>query len=99
MQSKTSAMLAPPPLTVEHLLDAPLPQLLDELGVLLADSSITDCSFIGAVVQRRDGQLILSMPVGRTTFERDTAARMLLCEVLGIRDAPIPEPLRMEVSV
>jgi hypothetical protein len=76
-------------------LDAPLDQLLLELDVELHLSQITDPGFIGAVVQRRDGQLILAMPVGRSDFERDTAARMLLGEVLGVDCAPIPEPLRM----
>jgi len=81
--------------TPARLLDTPLPQLLAELDVELVDSSIRDRGFFGAVVQRRDGQLILSMPVGRSAFERDTAARMLLGEVLGVDCAPIPEPLRM----
>ncbi|MFE2486007.1 hypothetical protein ACFXGR_22455 [Streptomyces mirabilis] len=83
--------------TPTRLLDAPLPQLLDELDVLLVDSSITDRGFFGAVVERRDGQLILAMPAGRSTFERDTVARMLLGEALGVGSAPVPEPLRMEV--
>ena len=102
MTLATPGVLAPAsfvtPPNVDHLLDAPLPQLLDELGVLLVDSSITDSGFVGAVVQRRDGQLILSMPVGRPEVERDTAARMLLAEALGVRGAPVSEPLRMEVS-
>lgn len=82
---------------VDHLMDAPLPRLLAELDVLLHDSSITDAGFFGAVVERRDGQLILAMPVGRSAFERDTVARMLLAELLGVEAAPIPEPLRMKV--
>jgi hypothetical protein len=68
---------------------------LAELDVALVDSSIADAGFFGAVVQRRDGQLVLAMPSGRSVFERDTAARMLLGEVLGVDCAPIPEPLRM----
>jgi hypothetical protein len=84
--------------TTDHLLDAPLPQLLNELDALLVDSSITDVGFFGAVVQRRDGQLILAMPVGRSAFERDTTARMLLGEVLGVGAAPVPAPLRLESS-
>lgn len=87
-----------PALSPERLLDAPLSELLAETSVLLVDSSITDREFFGAVVQRKDGQLVLSMPVGRSEFERDTTARMLLGEALGIRVAPIPAPLRMEVS-
>jgi hypothetical protein len=85
--------------TPTRLLDTPLPQLLDELDVLLVDSSITDAGFFGAVVERRDGQLILAMPVGRSDFERDTTARMLLGEALGVGAAPVPAPLRLEPSV
>lgn len=83
--------------TPDHLLDTPLPQLLADLDVVLVDSSITDAGFYGAVVERRDGQLILTMPRGRPVFERDTVARMLLGEALGFGSAPVPEPLRMEV--
>ncbi len=78
-------------------MDAPLPQLLAELDVELHESSITDAGFYGAVVVLRGGQMVLSMPGGRSEFERDTVARMLLAEALGIETAPIPEPLRMEV--
>jgi hypothetical protein len=78
------------------LLDAPLPQLLAAHRVELADSSITDPSFFGALVERRDGTRVLSMPAGRSEFERDTAARMLLAEGLGL-DAP-PLPAQLAVS-
>ncbi|WP_405747747.1 hypothetical protein [Streptomyces canus] len=74
------------------LLDAPLPQLLAELRVEIVDSSITDRTFFGAYVERRDGTRILSMPSGRSTFERDTTARMLLAEGLGLDAPPLPSP-------
>ncbi len=77
----------------DYLLDSPLPQLLAELDVELADSSITDPTFFGALVERRDGSLLLSMPPGRSAFERDTAARMLLAEGLGLDTPPVPAPL------
>lgn len=74
------------------LLDAPLPQLLAEFRVELVESSITDATFFGAYVERRDGTRILSMPAGRREFERDTTARMLLAEGLGLDAPPVPEP-------
>lgn len=77
------------------LLDAPLPDLLAAHRVELVDSSITDAGFFGALVERRDGTLILSMPVGRSAFERDTAARMLLAEGLGLDAPPVPAPLEV----
>ena len=78
--------------SVVDLLDAPLPQLLAELRVEIVDSSITDATFFGAYVERRDGTRILSMPSGRSTFERDTTARMLLAEGLGLDAPPLPAP-------
>ncbi|WP_409469098.1 hypothetical protein [Streptomyces sp. HC307] len=82
-------------MATDHLLDAPLPDLLAAHGVELTDSSITDPTFFGALVQRRDGSLILSMPPGRSRFERDTAARMLLAEGLGLDAPPVPAPLEV----
>lgn len=75
------------------LLGAPLPQLLAAHRVELVESSITDATFFGAFVERRDGTRILSMPVGRSGFERDTAARMLLAEALGLEAPPLPRQL------
>lgn len=74
------------------VLDAPLSQLLAECRTEIVDSSITDATFFGAYVERRDGTRILSMPTGRSAFERDTAARMLLAEGLGLDAPPLPEP-------
>jgi hypothetical protein len=79
--------------TTDYLLDTPLPQLLAENRVELVDSSITDRTFFGAFVECRDGSRILSMPPGRSAFERDTAARMLLADGLGLEASPVPAPL------
>jgi hypothetical protein len=87
-QQKASAIPATP-----DLLDAPLADLLAAHRVELVGSSIEDATFFGAFVERRDGTRILSMPVGRSAFEHDTAARMLLAEGLGLDAPPLPEPL------
>lgn len=79
--------------TTDRLLDTPLPQLLAEMDVEIVDSSITDRTFFGAFVERRDGKRLLSMPSGRSAFEHDTAARMLLAEGLGLDAPPVPAPL------
>jgi len=89
-QQKAPAASATP-----DLLDAPLADLLAAHGVDLVDSSITDVTFFGAYVERRDGTRILSMPVGRSDFERDTAARMLLADGLGLEAPPVPAPLTL----
>ena len=76
--------------TTERLLDAPLPQLLDELGAELMESSITDPTFTGALVQREDGSLVLSMPPGRPRLERDTVARAMLGQAVGVPLGRLP---------
>ncbi|MFA0844383.1 hypothetical protein [Streptomyces rochei] len=58
--------------------------------MLLDDSPIADAGFLGAFVERGDGSRVLSMPPGRSEFERDTAARMLLAEGLGLDGPPLP---------
>ncbi|MGY0067200.1 hypothetical protein ACWZEH_10280 [Streptomyces sp. QTS137] len=84
---------AMPILSVDHLMDTPLPVLINELGVTLFDSEITDREFFGAVVERKTGELLLTMPAGRSEFERDTVARYLLAQALGVDVAPMPAPL------
>ncbi|MFK4869012.1 hypothetical protein ACI3K4_27740 [Streptomyces sp. CSMPJR101] len=76
-----------------NLLDTPLPHLLAALDVEIVESSIADAGFFGAYVETRDGSRLLSMPSGRSAFERDTAARMLLAEGLGLDAPPVPAPL------
>ncbi len=81
--------------TPARLLDTQLTELLAELGVDLFDSSITDPSFVGALVQRRDGCRVLSMPAGRPAWERDTVARALLADAFGVELGPLPEPYQI----
>jgi hypothetical protein len=84
--------LTPPTLSGDWLLDAPLPDLLAELDVQLVDSSITDRDFFGAVVQRKSGQLLLTMPAGRSDLEHDTMARYLLAQVFDVDLPEMPAP-------
>ena len=81
--------------TTADLFDAPLADVLAANRVELVDSSLTDATFFGALVERRDGTRILSMPPGRSAFERDTAARMLLAQGLGLDAPPVPSPLQV----
>lgn len=85
-----SAMPTP---SADHLMETPLPVLINELGVTLFDSSIDDAEFFGAVVETKTGELILSMPCGRSEFEHDTVARYLLAQAFGVEVAPMPAPL------
>lgn len=75
------------------LVETPLPQLLHAYRVELTDTCTTDRMFLGNFVEHQDGSRVLSMPVGRSAFERDTVARILLAEALGLDAPPVPAPL------
>jgi hypothetical protein len=79
--------------SVDHLMDTPLPVLINELGVTLIDSNITDREFFGAVVQKKSGALLLTMPRDRSALEHDTVARYLLAQALGVPVPDMPEPI------
>ncbi|MEV0220846.1 hypothetical protein [Streptomyces sp. NPDC050704] len=81
-----------PPLSPDRILDSPLDDLLAEAGVEIVDSSITDREFFGAVVQRRSGEVYLTMPTGRSELEHDTMARYLLAQVFEVGLPELSEP-------
>ncbi|WP_141757952.1 hypothetical protein [Streptomyces sp. LUP47B] len=91
MAHSAIAMLKP---SVDHLMDAPLSVLINELGVTLIDSEITDREFFGAVVQRKTGELLLTMPLNRSELEHDTVARYLLAQVFGVPVPDMPAPIK-----
>lgn len=92
MSQLTHAVLERPVISPTRLLDTPLPQLLNEASVILVDTSITDRGFFGAVVQRKSGEIILSMPAGRSELEHDTVARYLLAQVFDVDLPQLPAP-------
>jgi hypothetical protein len=87
-RAKTAAASVTP----DRILDAPLNQLLAETGVEMVDSSIPDREFFGAVVQRKNGDVLLAMPTGRSELEHDTVARYLLAQVFDIDLPKLPTP-------
>jgi len=90
MQSTALCSSARSSVTPARLLYAPLDDLLLELDVKLHLSSITDPGFVGALVQRRDGSLVLSMPPGRPRLERDCVARAMLGRAVGVPLGRLP---------
>lgn len=90
MQGTALAPAARRTITAARLLNAPLDDLLLELDVELHLSQITDEGFIGALIQLPDGTLVLSMPPGRPRLERDTVARAMLGQVIGVPLGPLP---------
>jgi hypothetical protein len=89
LQCAPAAQTKPSP---DHLLDAPLADLLAEAGAEIVDSSIPDAGFFGAAVQRKSGQLLLAMPTGRSKLEHDTVARYLLAQVFDVELPKLPAP-------
>jgi hypothetical protein len=90
MQSTAVCLPARRPITEARLLAAPLDDLLLELDVELHLSSITDPGFVGALIQREDGTLVLSMPPGRPRLERDCVARAMLGRMVGVPLGRLP---------
>jgi hypothetical protein len=80
------------PLSPDHLLDAPLDDLLAETGAEIVDSQIPDRDFFGAVVRSKNGHLLLAMPTGRSELEHDTVARYLLAQVFDVDLPKLPAP-------
>ncbi|MEU6990345.1 hypothetical protein ABZ953_06740 [Streptomyces sp. NPDC046465] len=90
----SAGAIAPPASasTADRLLSAPLERLLVENNAELIDSSTTDPGFFGAVVQRKDGDVFLTMPTGRSELEHDTMARYLLAQIFDIDLPKLPAP-------
>ncbi|MEE1813525.1 hypothetical protein PUR59_00470 [Streptomyces sp. SP18ES09] len=78
-------------LTVDRLLSAPLPELLAEVGAELVDAPATDETF--GRIEGRIGAARLTMPTGRSAFERDTIVRILVGKLAGAPMRPVPPSL------
>ncbi|MEU0716804.1 hypothetical protein ABZ498_06435 [Streptomyces lavendulocolor] len=77
--------------TVEHVIAAPLPQLLAEQNARLVDiTSVQEPWFYGQLIKKRSGALILAMPVGQDPTERDAAARLLIAHFHGLAEDLFP---------
>jgi hypothetical protein len=73
--------------SVDHLMDAPLSDLLAELGVTYRTAPITDHTFTGyAWVDDRG--VILAMPTGRSEVEHDCMARYLIGQAFNVDGLP-----------
>ncbi|MFE2297936.1 hypothetical protein ACFXAW_07045 [Streptomyces sp. NPDC059445] len=92
------AMPQPRKPSAAEILDTPLPRLLATTNVEMANSSITDRAFFGAVVERKGGQLLLAMPTGRSEREHDTVARYLLAKAFDVDLPDLPPPFATELA-
>lgn len=77
--------------TIEHILEAPLQQLLAEQNAQIVVLDLpAEAMFFGQLIRRKDGQVILAMPAGRDSVERDVTIRMLFAELLGLSSNRFP---------
>lgn len=78
--------------SVEHLMDTPLQQLVDELHVTLDESSITDPGFTGYAYVTRN-EVVIALPPNRSEFEHDCMARYLIGTAFRVDGMPeLPGP-------
>lgn len=81
--------------SVDHLMDAPLEQLVEELHITLNVSRITDPTFTGYAIASRD-RVVVSMPAGRSEMEHDCIARYLIASAFQVDGLPpLPEPFQV----
>lgn len=88
------ARRAPQPPSTDHLLDAPLPDLLAEFNV---DVSVLEAGpgFTGGTYVREDGSLLFVRPAGRPVTEWELMARSMLGQALRVPMPELPEPYQL----
>ncbi|PBD00275.1 hypothetical protein BX281_8394 [Streptomyces sp. Ag82_O1-15] len=82
--------------SVDYVMDAPLQQLVDELHVILDESSITDPGFTGYAYVTRD-EVVVSLPPNRTELEHDCMARYLIGSAFKVDGLP-PLPDMFQIT-
>jgi hypothetical protein len=88
MQQSTCSLPARRPVpSPDHLLDAPLPDLLAEFNVDVSTLE-TDPGFTGGAYVRADGSLLFVRPAGRPVAEWEIVARAMLGRALRV---PLPD--------
>lgn len=77
--------------TADHLMDAPLPQLLAEYGVTV-DELDREPGFTGGAYVRSGDRLFFVKPANRPAMEWEMMARFLLGKALRVPLPDLPEP-------
>ncbi|MFJ3812252.1 hypothetical protein ACIPWE_38555 [Streptomyces sp. NPDC090073] len=79
-----------PAVSPDHLLDAPLPQLLAEHRVDVSTLE-ADPGFTGGAYVRADGSMLFVRPAGRPDAEWEMVARSMLGRALRVPMPDLPE--------
>lgn len=82
--------------SVEFVMDAPLQQLVDELHIVLDESSITEPGFTGYAYVTRD-RVVVSLPPNRSELEHDCMARYLIGSAFKVDGLP-PLPDMFQIT-
>ncbi|MFF1658045.1 hypothetical protein [Streptomyces sp. NPDC058255] len=82
--------------SVDYVMDAPLQQLVDELHVILDESSITEAGFTGYAYVTSD-RVVVSLPPNRSELEHDCMARYLIGSAFKVDGLP-PLPDMFQIT-
>ncbi|MFJ1604153.1 hypothetical protein ACIOHS_12385 [Streptomyces sp. NPDC088253] len=82
--------------SVDYVMDAPLRQLVDELHVILDESSITEPGFTGYAYVTSD-RVVVSLPPNRSELEHDCMARYLIGSAFKVDGLP-PLPDMFQIT-
>ncbi|MEU5347783.1 hypothetical protein AB0H18_44500 [Streptomyces sp. NPDC020766] len=88
------AQLAMHPPTVDHVLNAPLEDLLAEFDIELTFWAINEPDFTGVAVVKRN-QVRFILPEGRCDAEREIVVRAMLGQTLHVDLPDLPEPFQL----
>jgi hypothetical protein len=94
MKSSGTASLTRASLSTDHLMNAPLDDLLAEYDVDLVVIE-ADPGFTGGTFARPDGSLLFVRPSGRPEVEWEITARALLGRALRVALPPLPAPFEV----
>ncbi len=81
--------------TVDHLMDAPLGDLLAEFGIEVIDYPSPERDFTGAAAIRGDGSLAFYLPPNRPTAEREIVVRSMLGQSFAVEMPDLPDPYQL----
>lgn len=80
--------------SAEHVLNAPLDQLLAEFDIELDFWAIDEPDFTGIAVVKRN-QVRFILPEGRCDAEREIVVRAMLGQTLHVELPDLPEPFQL----
>ncbi|MFC9051808.1 hypothetical protein [Streptomyces anthocyanicus] len=82
-------------LSVAHLMDTPLQQLVDELAITVIQAAITEPGFTGYAYVDGSG-VTVALPPGRPELEHDCMFRYLIGRAFNVDGLPpLPDPFRV----